>query len=80
MTDAAALLSRGLAVHQQGDLPAALALYRQVLALDRANADAIHLIGVIAYQTGDPATAIAALGDAIEAALHPEASKAPKIG
>ncbi|SMH45344.1 tetratricopeptide repeat protein [Azospirillum agricola] len=65
MTDGASLLNRGLTAHQAGDLPGALALYRQVLAQDRANADAIHLIGVIAYQTGDPLTAINVIGRAI---------------
>ena len=65
MTGGTALLEQGLAAHRQGDLAGALALYRQVLALDRANADATHLIGVIAYQTGDPATAINVIGRAI---------------
>lgn len=64
-TDSTTLLDHGLTAHQRGDLPGALALYRQVLALDKANADAIHLIGVIAYQTGDPATAVTVIGRAI---------------
>lgn len=65
MTDPAALLAAGLTAHQGGDLSGALALYRQVLALERDNAEAIHLIGVIAYQTGDPATAVNVIGRAI---------------
>lgn len=65
MTDSATLLSDGLTAHQRGDLQGALALYQRVLTLDRANADAIHLIGVIAYQTGDPLTAINVIGRAI---------------
>lgn len=65
MSDGAELLKQGLAAHQQGNLPGALALYRQVLALDRVNADATHLIGVIAYQTGDPMTAINVIQRAI---------------
>ncbi|MGF7177995.1 tetratricopeptide repeat protein [Azospirillum doebereinerae] len=65
MNAGASLLDQGLTAHQRGDLQGALALYRQVLALDRANADAVHLIGVIAYQTGDPATAIDVIGRAI---------------
>jgi len=65
MIDSATLLNDGLAAHQRGDLQAALALYQRVLTLDRANADAIHLIGVIAYQTGEPLTAIDVIGRAI---------------
>lgn len=65
MTDADTLLGRGLTAHQEGDLSGALALYRQVLALERNNAEAIHLIGVIAYQTGDPATAANVIARAI---------------
>ncbi|MFD1627010.1 tetratricopeptide repeat protein [Azospirillum griseum] len=65
MTDSAEWLRQGLAAHQSGNLPGALALYRQVLAVDRSNADATHLIGVIAYQTGDPMTAINVIRRAI---------------
>ncbi len=65
MSDSTEILKQGLAAHQQGNLPGALALYRQVLALDRSNADATHLIGVIAYQTGDPMTAINVIQRAI---------------
>lgn len=44
---------KGLALHQKGHLPQALALYRQVLELQPAHADALHLSGVIGYQLGD---------------------------
>ncbi len=38
--------------HQAGRLQAAEQMYRQVLAADSSNADALHLLGVIACQTG----------------------------
>ena len=38
--------------HQAGQLPQAEALYRQILQQQPGHADALHLLGVIAYQTG----------------------------
>jgi tetratricopeptide (TPR) repeat protein len=38
--------------HQAGRLQAAEQIYRQVLAADPNDPDALHLLGVIAYQTG----------------------------
>src|ERR1700722_13418068 len=38
--------------HQAGNLPQAEQLYRQILQADPQNADALHLLGVIACQVG----------------------------
>ena len=38
--------------HQAGRLQAAEQIYRQILAVEPNHADAIHLLGVIAYQVG----------------------------
>ena len=38
--------------HQSGRLAEAEALYRQILALEPRHAEALHLLGVIAHQTG----------------------------
>ena len=48
----------GLAHHQAGRLDRAEALYRKVLAADPDYADALHLLGVLAYQCGKPAPAL----------------------
>lgn len=54
MTDSAAAdaIQIGLEHHQRGDLIRAEAIYRQVLEADPENPDALHLLGVIAYQAG----------------------------
>jgi protein O-GlcNAc transferase len=45
-------MQSGLAHHERGELPQAEALYRQVLALEPTHPDALHLLGLIAYQAG----------------------------
>jgi tetratricopeptide (TPR) repeat protein len=52
--------------HQAGRLPEAESLYRQILAVEPANVDALHLLGVIAYQFGHHEVAI----QHIEAAIR----------
>lgn len=63
--EAAALMARGLAAHQAGDVAGAAALYRQ--ALDRAprDADALHLLGVTEHQSGRHAAAAELIARAI---------------
>ena len=51
-------LKTALAHHQAGRLDRAEALYRTVLADDPDHADALHLLGVLAYQCGKPAAAL----------------------
>jgi Flp pilus assembly protein TadD len=63
--DIAALLQRGLADHAAGRLHPAEAAYRQVIAVAPKHADALHLLGVIALQVGQPDAAIAQIRRAI---------------
>ncbi|HKM70767.1 MAG TPA: tetratricopeptide repeat protein [Stellaceae bacterium] len=67
-------VNAGFAHHQAGRLERAEALYRKVLAKDSEHAEALHLLGVIAYQNGKFGTAIALIERALPA-LHdlPEA-------
>jgi tetratricopeptide (TPR) repeat protein len=62
-TFAAALQS-----HRQHRMAEAEGLYRQVLAFDPNHADALHMLGVLAYQAGRPEAAVDLIGRAI--ALH----------
>jgi tetratricopeptide (TPR) repeat protein len=51
------MLSEAIALHQQGRLDEADALYNRVLKLDRGNFDALHLLGMLHHQRGKPAVA-----------------------
>ena len=57
-----ATISEALAIaiqhHQSGRLQAAEQIYRQILAVDPNQADAIHLLGVIAFQSGNHQLAV----------------------
>lgn len=58
MGDAAPdILADALAAHGSGDLNRAESLYRRVLALEPANAEALHNLGVIGLQSAHPAAA-----------------------
>ncbi len=48
----------GFAHHQAGELRQAEALYRKALQNDPDDANALHLLGVVAYQCGDVGTAL----------------------
>jgi predicted O-linked N-acetylglucosamine transferase (SPINDLY family) len=61
----AALLASAIEHHQQGRLQEAHDLYRQILAARPDHPDALHLLGVIALQAGDPATAVELIGNAV---------------
>ena len=50
-------LANALVNHEAGRLGAAEQIYREILAADPNHADALHLIGVIAFQTGHAALA-----------------------
>lgn len=52
------LIRAAVAEHESGRFPQAAALYEQVLTLDRTNVDALHLLGLIAFQQGSSARAI----------------------
>src|SRR5688500_13700803 len=50
--DLTSLLQTAVSHHQAGQAAEAERLYRQVLAVDPEQADALHLLGVLAYQVG----------------------------
>lgn len=62
----AASVQQGLALHQAGRLDEAETIYREVLAGDPHDADALHLLGLIAQQTGHNEAAVELIGRAIQ--------------
>ena len=62
-------LVQAVAFHQNMQLAEARALYEQILQVLPTHFDALHLLGVIAYQTKNPEKAIELIGKAIE--LYP---------
>lgn len=65
MTNYPSDFRRALALHQSGDLRQAEFLYRQVLSSDPQDAEALHLLGLIASQAGQFDAAAALIGQAI---------------
>jgi predicted TPR repeat methyltransferase len=63
------ILAEAVQFHQRGQLDAAKARYQQVLALDPRQPDALHFLGVIARQQGDPGQAVRLIEQAV--ALKP---------
>ena len=63
---AAALFKDAFASHQKGQLAQAQELYRQVLKVQPRHFHALHFLGVIAGQTGNPALAVALISKAIK--------------
>jgi tetratricopeptide (TPR) repeat protein len=59
------VLQYGLRQHQAGALDQALTAYRYVLSLQPEQADALHLLGILAYQQGRHAEAVDSIGRAI---------------
>lgn len=66
VTDTTKLLTQALALHQQGQLAQAQALYRQVLAHDPRNVNALNFLGMLHHQTGDSELALTLLSRAVE--------------
>ena len=62
-------LTQALQHHQAGNLAQAEQIYRQVLQADPNNADALHLLGLLAHQHGQQQTALGYLRQAV--ALNP---------
>jgi tetratricopeptide (TPR) repeat protein len=60
------LLTAGLAHHQAGRLHEAELEYRAVLALSPVQAEALYLLGVVAYQCARPELALELIGNAIQ--------------
>ena len=69
-----AAFQQGLALHQQGRLDEAEALYRSVLAAEATHFGAHHLTGLIHFQRGQPAVAVEWIERAI--AVNPGVSDA----
>lgn len=59
------LLERALGLHQAGDLSQARTLYEQILTLEPEHADALHFLGVLAYQNGEGSRAVELIRKAI---------------
>ncbi len=60
-----ALLGRGLALHQQGQLAKAQVIFEEILKQQPKHFDALHLLGVIAAQTNDNMRAVELIGQAL---------------
>jgi len=58
-------LAAALQHHQAGRWQAAEEIYRRILQVDPAHPDALHFLGVLAHQKGQPQTAIEHIGQAI---------------
>lgn len=65
-----AVIRRGLEFHQLGNIVAARELYASVLQESPKHFDALHLLGVICSQTGEPETGIRLLTEALEINKH----------
>ena len=63
--DVAEILQKALALHRSANYKSAEQTYLQVLALQPGHFDALHLLGVLARQRGDPTMAIALIRRAI---------------
>ena len=61
-----ALFTEAVAHHQAQRFQQAEQLYRRILALHPSHADALHLLGLIAYQQGDHPSAIDLISKAIQ--------------
>ncbi|MEQ9560211.1 MAG: tetratricopeptide repeat protein [Rhodospirillales bacterium] len=72
MAEVADALTRAISRHQAGDLGGAERAYRAILADHPDHADALHLLGLVAYQKGDAAAALEHICRAI--AIDPRAA------
>ena len=59
-------LDGAMALHQQGQLARAQAIYKDILKTQPGHCDALHFLGVIAIQTGEHRVAINLIGQAID--------------
>lgn len=63
-TQAQTLLDHAVTLHQQGKLDAAREIYDRILAVYPKQPDCLHLLGVIALQTGQHESALKLIGSA----------------
>ncbi len=61
-----ALFAQAIALLGQGDTPGARKMFRQILSLDPRHSGALHQMGVIALEKGDPTLAVKMLSDAVD--------------
>jgi tetratricopeptide (TPR) repeat protein len=66
-TDTDELFKQAIALHSKGAVGRAELLYRDVLKLQRNHPDALHMLGVVAYQRGDAEKGIATVKRALAA-------------
>ncbi len=59
-------IHEAIALHHKGQLGQAEKIYQQIVEIEPRNADALHLLGVIAYQKASYQLAIDLIGQAIE--------------
>jgi predicted O-linked N-acetylglucosamine transferase (SPINDLY family) len=59
-------LATAIQHHQNGRLPAAEQIYREILEADPNQPDALHLLGVLAHDSGNNEVAVELIGRAIE--------------
>ena len=59
-------LQEAIALHQRGELQQAHRLYAEILSIEPRHFKALHLLGVIAAQTGNPAQALQFIDEAIQ--------------
>ena len=67
-------LQQAVALHRNGALEQAQAIYHEILAMQPRHFDALHLLGVIAAQTRDPQRAVELIGKALE--INPNSAAA----
>ena len=66
------LLKEGLDLHRRGELEQAGRVYGEILTVNPDQAEAMHLLGIVAHQLGDHVSAARAIDQAI--ALRPGAA------
>jgi Flp pilus assembly protein TadD/2-polyprenyl-3-methyl-5-hydroxy-6-metoxy-1,4-benzoquinol methylase len=65
VTELQSWLGEAVRLHQSGLMEQAALLYRKVLASDPRNPDALHLLGMIALQQGQPRSAVELISQAL---------------
>lgn len=67
-------LDLAMRLHRGGQMDEAEALYRRILEVEPENPDALHFLGVLTYQRGDPAEAVRLIRQAlVHAPDYPDA-------